>query len=440
MSNNKRLPFYTGIFYYFIRPIARIGIWMYYRKIYLSHLEHIPRNKPVILASNHPTGFMEPCVMAVFMKRPLYFLVRGDFFRKSVFNFLLRSLNMIPIFRARDGNFRDLKSNFASFEACYQALGQNRTIMIFPEGNAKHEKRLRPIKKGVSRLAFGAFDESDDLEDLYIVPVGVSYTYSERPRSEIMVSCASPISVRKILQESGQHFATFDKKLRAQLTRAMQANLVHINDPDDEQLVELLQQVNRADLRDSRFFPVLSPSDQLLKADHLVTQKVKTWPEEKKARLTRQARNLFQKLHHHRIPIHLLAQREHNSIGLGLILGLTALPVWLGYVFTFPATAPAKWITDSRVKRTEFYSPVFLATHMGTFLIFYFALLMVCIISGLWWLLPLSLLMSILSYGSVLWREGLQKVIWQRRYQKINKEEIKDLQEGWRKLKTVLGK
>ena len=151
-----KLPFYTGVFYYIVRPLARIGIWMYYRKIYIANTERIPKNKPVIIAANHPTGFMEPCIMAVFLRRPLYFLVRGDFFRKSYFNFLMRSLNMIPIFRKRDGNFRDLKSNYASFAACYEALRANRTIMIFPEGSAVHEKRLRPLQKGISRLAFGA--------------------------------------------------------------------------------------------------------------------------------------------------------------------------------------------------------------------------------------------------------------------------------------------
>lgn len=428
MPASKKLPFYTGLFYYFIRPIARIGIWIYYRKIYLSHLDRIPKNKPVIMAANHPTGFMEPCVMAVFMWRPLYFLVRGDFFRKPIFNFLLRSLNMIPIFRGRDGNFRDLKSNYTSFEACYQALRQNRTIMIFPEGNAKHEKRLRPIQKGVSRLAFGAFESSDDLEDLYIVPVGVSYTYSERPRSEMMVSCAPAISVRQLLEESDHHFATFDKKLRAQLTADMQANLVHIYDETDEHLVELLQQINRAEVKYHGVFPVLSGNDQLLKADHQITELVKEWDPKKKIELQALAKVLFQELEQNKIPVHMLTQKKRIQWWRALWLIITALPVWLGYVFTYPATAPAKRITDTRVKRTEFYSPVFLATHLGTFLIFYLVILLICIISGFWELIPITIGLSILSYGSVLWRENLQKLVWQRRYQKIPDGKIQQMQ------------
>jgi 1-acyl-sn-glycerol-3-phosphate acyltransferase len=439
MPVSKKLPFYTGLFYYFIRPIARIGIWMYYRKIYLSHLDRIPKNKPVIMAANHPTGFMEPCVMAVFMRRPLYFLVRGDFFRKPIFNFLLRSLNMIPIFRGRDGNFKDLKSNYASFEACYQALRQNRTIMIFPEGNAKHEKRLRPIQKGVSRMAFGAFENSDDLEDLYIVPVGVSYTYSERPRSEMMVSCAAPISVREILQETDHHFASFDKKLRARLTADMRSNLVHIHDAADEPLVELLQQINRADVRDRRVFPVLSDDDRLLAVDRQVTEQVQQWSKEKKAQLQAQAQELFQDLQQYHIPVHMLTQKQGIQWWRVLLLVVTALPIWLGYAFTFPATAPARWIADTKVKRAEFYSPVSLATHLGTFLIFFLLILLICLISGFWWLLPISIGLSVLSYGSVLWRESLQKLVWQRRYSRIAAQDISDLKQQWQAIKTAIG-
>jgi len=438
MSKMKQLPFYTGLFYFFIRPIARIGIWVYYRKIYLAHLDRIPKNKPVILAANHPTGFMEPCVMAVFMWRPLYFLVRGDFFRKPIFNFLLRSLNMIPIFRGRDGNFRDLKSNYASFEACYQALRQNRTIMIFPEGNAKHEKRLRPIQKGVSRLAFGAFQQTEDLEDLYIVPVGVSYTYAERPRSEVMVSCAPPISVREVLAETGPHFASFDKKLRERLEADMLDNLVHVHDPADEELIENLQQINRADVPFRRIFPVLSPDNRLLLADRQVTEHIRHWSEADKASIGQQAQTLLEQLEHYGVPVHSLNAPQRPDWWMPILLAMTAIPTGLGYLFTYPATAPARRIANTKVKRTEFYSPVSLAMHLGTFLIFFLLLLFVAIFTGYWWLLPVAAGLSVLSYGALLWREGRQRWIWQRRYQQIPAEQQQELIKQWHHLKTAI--
>lgn len=426
-QQTSKLPFYTGLFYFFIRPIARIGIWIYYRKIFMAHLDRIPKNKPVILAANHPTGFMEPCVMAVFMKRPLFFLVRGDFFRKPIFNFLMRSLNMIPIFRARDGNFRDLKSNYESFEACYQALQQNKTIMIFPEGNAVHEKRLRPIKKGISRMAYGAFQQHPDLEDLYIVPVGISYTYSERPRSEIMVSCGEAISVRKVLEETGDHFATFDRKLRKVVTEQMKENLVHIDQQEDEYLIEQLQQIQRGKVNYQSIFPVLSPSDDLLKADRLITQQVKKWDADKKSELQKMSQAFFRDLEQTKIPVEVVANPIRFPLWKKFLFGLSTLPVWIAYAFVYIPSRIAKNIADKKVKRTEFYSPVMLAGHLGTFLIFYIFWFIVSLFSGQWWFLALAVLIGPLAYGSLVWREQLQRYIWQQRFAALSDDKKQGL-------------
>ncbi|MEY4108182.1 MAG: hypothetical protein RL181_2524, partial [Bacteroidota bacterium] len=179
--------------YYIVRPIARLALLIYYRKIYLSHLERIPRGKPVILASNHPTAFMEPCLMAVFMRQPLSYLVRGDFFQKPIYNFLLRALKMIPIYRIIDLGYQGLKNNFATFAACYEALSRNQTIMIFPEGMTLHEKRLRPIQKGIGRIVAGAYQQYPDMQEIFVVPVGVNFTYAEQPRGEAMIDIGEPI-------------------------------------------------------------------------------------------------------------------------------------------------------------------------------------------------------------------------------------------------------
>lgn len=433
-QETAKLPFYTGLFYFFIRPFARIGIWMYYRKIFLANFERIPKDKPVIIAANHPTGFMEPCVMAVFMKRPLFFLVRGDFFRKPVFNFLMRALNMIPIFRARDGNFRDLKSNYASFEACYQALMRNKTIMIFPEGNAVHEKRLRPVKKGISRMAYGAFQQHPDMEDLYIIPLGISYTYSERPRSEMMVSCGEPISVRQIIDETGDHFATFDRTLRKVVTERMKENLVHIDNPEDEYLVEQLQQIQRGQVNYQSIFPVLSPKNDLLEADILITQKIKQWDKAKKMALQEMSQNFFRDLKKTKLPVEVIAQQIHFPFWKKIIFGLSTLPVWIAYAFVYIPSQAAKNIADKKVKRTEFYSPVMLAGHIGTFLIFYIFWFIVSLISGQWWILGLAILIGPLAYGSLIWREQLQRYIWQQRFKALPNEQKQDLKASFHRV------
>ena len=242
---------------------------------------------------------------------------------------------MIPIYRKRDGNFRDLKSNYASFAACYAALKENRTIMIFPEGSAVHEKRLRPIQKGISRMAYGAFQEYPDLEDLYIVPVGVSYTYSERPRSEMMVSCGEPISVRTLIEETDNHFARFDKALREELTKRMTDNLVHIKADEDEALVEQLQQLKRGTVDYNSVLPVLSKDDALLRADRSIANPIDEWKDEDKKVLFRESSSLLSALQKAKIPLNVFAQDAKVSWLRVLGLVLCATPVWIGYPVVF---------------------------------------------------------------------------------------------------------
>ncbi|NJL77450.1 MAG: hypothetical protein HC892_22855 [Saprospiraceae bacterium] len=49
-----------------IRPFARFGLLAFCKKIYVSGAENIKTDRPVILASNHPTAFLEPCILACF--------------------------------------------------------------------------------------------------------------------------------------------------------------------------------------------------------------------------------------------------------------------------------------------------------------------------------------------------------------------------------------
>jgi 1-acyl-sn-glycerol-3-phosphate acyltransferase len=134
------------------RPLARITLSVFYRRIYWINANRLPRDRPVILASNHPTAFIEPCIFACWLDRPLHFIVRGNLFRKAWAARLLRDLHMIPVYRKKDGGMEEIKKNFSSLAEAEQVLLQNRTLHILAEGHTVHEKRLRPLRKGAARL------------------------------------------------------------------------------------------------------------------------------------------------------------------------------------------------------------------------------------------------------------------------------------------------
>jgi len=168
--------------YHLVRPVARYVLRYYYRNIDLTGLENIPPDAAVVLAANHPTAFIEPCILACFQPRTLWFLARGNLFKNVFYNNLLAAVHILPVFRLEDGGYGRLKDNFGTFEACFRALSQGKAIMNLAEGRCIHEKALRPLRKGTARLALGAMQRDATLKEVYSVPVGCNFTHPDRVR------------------------------------------------------------------------------------------------------------------------------------------------------------------------------------------------------------------------------------------------------------------
>ena len=232
--------------YAFVRPLAKIGLKYYFRHIDLANAAKIPPNAAVILAANHPTTFIEPCVLACFLEQPLHFMARGDFFKNPLVAKILDGVHIIPVFRLRDGGYQGVKNNYESFDRATQVLRQKKNLMILAEGRCIHEKRLRPIRKGTGRIALGALD-STDLDEVYIVPVGVNFTYSDRPRSNLMINCGEPIRVSKFLDNYRTNSNLAINQLTEELQTRLAQEVVIINNLADEPLLENLLRLYRTE-------------------------------------------------------------------------------------------------------------------------------------------------------------------------------------------------
>ncbi|HUR31197.1 MAG TPA: 1-acyl-sn-glycerol-3-phosphate acyltransferase [Saprospiraceae bacterium] len=125
--------------YAFIRVWAFIFLRLYFRKTIIYGRENVPAKGPLILASNHPSAFMEASVLATVMKRPIHFLVRGDMFHPR-FHWLFEWTKQIPIYRKKDG-IANLRKNAASFDLTHRKLGKGEAVLIFPEAKTTLEKK-----------------------------------------------------------------------------------------------------------------------------------------------------------------------------------------------------------------------------------------------------------------------------------------------------------
>ena len=106
---------------------------------------------PLLIVANHPDSFFDALVIAANCTYPISFLARGDVFTKPWHNFLLRALNMMPVYRQREGK-EHLHKNKNSFEASVAVLKNGGTVLIFIEGICLNKNEIQPFKKGAARI------------------------------------------------------------------------------------------------------------------------------------------------------------------------------------------------------------------------------------------------------------------------------------------------
>ena len=424
----------AGIIYYLIRPIARFSIWMYYRKIHWSHAGRVPKGKPVMLAVNHPTGFSEPVILAVTMRRPLYYLVRGDFFRNPVFDFLLRSLNMVPIYRRSDTDFRGVAQNLSTFDACYQTLRANRIICIFPEGSTKHEKKLRPLQKGLGRIAHGYMERFPDAEELYVVPVGVNYTYAELPRTQVMIDFGEPINVADIYRAHPDNRMRMVSEVTRTLYSHMAERIVRVDDQEREELAEYLFRLVRSEQPDP-FLPVITNRYQPLARELSVAEGVRRASEEEVPRWLTLARPYFEQLKELGIRDRTMVGPSYYTWANTLLLALTAPLVAMGYLFCWLPWRVARWIKETKVKRIEFYTPVLQSAALGAFLFYYIFWAILSMVLGDWRIILAALVLGGLGYASIWWQENQAR--WKRSQRFLHLDEKVRLELKQKRAKLV---
>jgi 1-acyl-sn-glycerol-3-phosphate acyltransferase len=116
-----------------------------YLRLERTGREHIPARGPVILASNH-RSFLDPFVIAVMARRPLYFVAKKELFLfHPAVSWLLSALGAFPI--DRGGSDREAMATARAI------LDRGEAVLMFPEGTRVRPGALGRPKRGVGRLA-----------------------------------------------------------------------------------------------------------------------------------------------------------------------------------------------------------------------------------------------------------------------------------------------
>lgn len=164
----------------------KLSLKAHYLEIKGNGLCNVPKNGPVLIAANHPNSFLDAIIIACFINRPLHFLARSDVFKTKLADKILRRLNLIPIYRLQEGH-SNLNKNEATFKECYKILDDNGAILIFVEGVSLTDFKLRPLKKGLARIAFGFAEKHNFTSNCAIVPIALNYDRPTKFRSKINI-------------------------------------------------------------------------------------------------------------------------------------------------------------------------------------------------------------------------------------------------------------
>ena len=189
-----------SIWLYSLRFYLKVGLFFYFKRFKVVGRENIPHNKALLVLGNHQSALIDPLLLAVTFKQFAYYLTRAGVFQKKFVSILLNSVNMLPVYRIRDG-WSNLTNNNPVFEKCMSLLDKKKTVVIFPEGSHNLKRTVRPLSKGFTRIVLDTLEQYPDT-DLHLLPVGFNYQDAVDFPDSASVYFGKPIKVSDLLTDN----------------------------------------------------------------------------------------------------------------------------------------------------------------------------------------------------------------------------------------------
>jgi 1-acyl-sn-glycerol-3-phosphate acyltransferase len=228
------------LLHYILKFLYLITARIYYSKITILNVEKVPTNVPLLIAINHSNAFWDGVMIGLHTKQRVWFLARGDVFKKPIAAKILNAIGIAPIYRMQEG-IENIEKNKEVFNRCYQILDKNQTIAIFPEGNCERESKLRPLKKGTSRIAHGALQTFKDNKSLYITCVGLNYDDPDNFNSEVLINFNSTIKVNDYFNASSPLDSKQALRLTKDIENCMEEVMYHVQENENHQLFHFIK-------------------------------------------------------------------------------------------------------------------------------------------------------------------------------------------------------
>lgn len=197
-------------------PIIR---WLWIEEI--EGLHNIPKEGPVIIASNHESYFDFLCFTAA-APRKIHYMAAEKFFNKAIWKQLMQLTGQIKVDRKHPDKTK-------VFQLVFSALKQNRMIGIFPEGTRSPDGKLLKAFTGVAKIALKS--------KVPIIPIGMVGTYEimsrhdKRPKfKKAKIKIGEPMHFIEYhnIEHNEHHFREVTDKIMLKIAKLTGEEYTHI--------------------------------------------------------------------------------------------------------------------------------------------------------------------------------------------------------------------
>ncbi len=347
---------------------------------------------------------MDGILVGSYLTQAIHFLMRADMFKNPVAAFCLRELNVSPVYRLEEG-LENVHKNLETFKAIYEILKKNGNYVVFSEGLCVQEKRLQKLRKGTARMAFGA-EVQHDL-DVYVVPVGINYTYPAKFRKEVMINFHDPFRIKDLKDLYNLNQAKALLAFNEKVETGLKEQVIIIENPEDDWVAEQLLVMARNNFV-LPFFKWMFRSDERRLLEKAVSEKINHISRTSKETLhllEKKIRTYTDLLKTNRLKDENIARKlDYGLIRyLAVILGLPLFIV--GYIANLIPYVVPRLICNTQIKDLRFYSSVYIGIGTILYLIYFPVTLILMGVFAGWTGFFLGLLIPLLGYLVLFYQE-----------------------------------
>jgi len=165
-------------FYIFMRRFFQVTISLGCNiRVYNRHFE--PTRGGAVYICNHQS-FLDPVLMSFALRRPMSYMARDTLFHVPLFKRFITALNAFPVRRGT--------ADTGAMKEAMRRLKAGGQVVVFAEGTRTLDGRIGRFLPGVVLLAQRSAE--------WIVPVVIDGAYEAWPRTQILPSPGSSISVQ----------------------------------------------------------------------------------------------------------------------------------------------------------------------------------------------------------------------------------------------------